>query len=99
MKHTHTHNSTKVRDSISQGSLASDGAGLLSKGAVCLGVKQVLSSGIHTRNKAQSWPRPPERTLSSTRAEGKEGWANLSMLKGFVLFPFFFFFLSNFLLA
>ena len=99
MKHTHTHNSTKVRDSISQGSLASDGAGPLSKGAVCLGDKQVLSSGIHTRNKAQSWPRPLETTLSSARVEGKEGWADLSMLKGFVFVFFFFFFLSNFLLA
>lgn len=77
MKHTHNSTNQQIGDSVSQGSLASDGAGPLSKGAICLGDNQMLSFGIHTRNKAQSWPRPPETTLSSVRVEGKEGWANL----------------------
>lgn len=62
--------------------------GLILNGAVCLRDKQVLSSHTHTTNKAKSWPRLLGTAISSKGMEGREGRANLSMLKMFC-FDFF----------
>lgn len=59
-------------------------------GAVCLSDEQVLSSLIHTRNKAESWPRPLGTAINSARTERTEGWANLSALKRFCFVLIFF---------
>lgn len=40
-------------------------------GAVCLRDEQVLFPLIHTRNKAQAWPRPLGTAINSERTEGK----------------------------
>ena len=52
-------------------------------GAVCLRDEQVLPSLIHIRNKAKYWPRLLGTAISSEGTEGREGWANLSMVKRF----------------
>lgn len=52
------------------------------KGAVCVRDEQVVSL-IHTRDKAECWSRLLGTAISSEGTEGREGWANLSVVKRF----------------